>query len=125
MRSNDLIWGVPYDVFVFTFLQELAAMELQVGLGTYHHFAGSLHIYDRHFNLVDEILSNNDDYALDITPMPELPDSSSGLRTFLKSEQLIRSNLISYSELEKIDLHPYWKALLETLIERYYKSLPL
>jgi thymidylate synthase len=39
MRSNDVIWGLPYDVFLFTFLQEMMALELGVRLGEYHHFA--------------------------------------------------------------------------------------
>src|ERR1700688_4271437 len=35
MRSNDAIWGLPYDVFIFTMLQELLACELGLELGTY------------------------------------------------------------------------------------------
>jgi thymidylate synthase len=52
MRSNDVIWGMPYDVFSFTMLQEcflafLIEAKADVdGLGTYHHSAGSIHIYD-------------------------------------------------------------------------------
>jgi thymidylate synthase len=47
MRSNDLHWGTPYDVFQFTQLQCTIANALGVGVGTYDHIAGSLHIYDR------------------------------------------------------------------------------
>lgn len=47
MRSNDIFLGMPYDIFLFTYLQELMALELGVGLGTYTHFAGSAHIYQR------------------------------------------------------------------------------
>lgn len=47
MRSNDLWMGFPYDVFQFTCLQTLLAMELDVDLGTYTHVAGSLHLYKR------------------------------------------------------------------------------
>lgn len=46
MRSNDLWKGFPYDVFAFTALQVKLAMELGVGLGTYTHIAGSLHMYE-------------------------------------------------------------------------------
>lgn len=58
MRSNDLWMGFPYDVFQFTCLQILLAMELDVELGTYTHVAGSLHLYERDYakgeaNLVD------------------------------------------------------------------------
>lgn len=49
MRSNDLWMGFPYDVFQFTALQVLLAMELGVDLGTYTHVAGSLHLYERDF----------------------------------------------------------------------------
>lgn len=47
MRSNDIWMGFPYDVFSFTALQVKLAMELGVGLGTYTHIAGSLHLYER------------------------------------------------------------------------------
>lgn len=47
MRSNDLWMGFPYDVFQFTNMQVLMAMELGVEVGTYTHIAGSLHLYAR------------------------------------------------------------------------------
>lgn len=49
MRSNDIWMGVPYDMFSFTFLQILMAMELHVDLGEYTHYAGSLHMYKRDY----------------------------------------------------------------------------
>ena len=49
MRSNDVWMGLPYDMFAFTCLQMLMAMELDVGIGTYTHIAGSLHLYQRDF----------------------------------------------------------------------------
>lgn len=56
MRSNDLIFGTTYDVFMFTFLQELMAAELGVKVGTYYHHANNLHIYRRDFDSVQRIL---------------------------------------------------------------------
>ena len=47
MRSNDIWMGFPYDVFSFTALQCKMAMELGVGIGTYTHISGSLHLYER------------------------------------------------------------------------------
>ena len=49
MRSNDLWFGFPYDVFQFTCMQILMSMELGLELGTYTHIAGSLHFYKRDF----------------------------------------------------------------------------
>lgn len=47
MRSNDIWTGVPYDMFSFCCFQVILAMQLGVGVGTYTHQAGSLHIYER------------------------------------------------------------------------------
>lgn len=49
MRSNDIWMGVPYDMFSFCFLQVKMAMELGVEIGTYTHYAGSLHLYQRDY----------------------------------------------------------------------------
>lgn len=45
MRSNDVVLGLPYDVFQFTMLQEFVSVRLGIPLGTYYHNAGSLHFY--------------------------------------------------------------------------------
>lgn len=49
MRSNDLWMGFPNDVFQFTAMQILMAMQLGVEVGTYTHHAGSLHLYERDY----------------------------------------------------------------------------
>ena len=51
MRSNDIWMGFPYDVFQFTAMQVLMSMELGVGIGTYTHVAGSLHMYRRDYEV--------------------------------------------------------------------------
>ena len=47
MRSNDLMFGTPYDVFMFTFMQELMSVELGIELGSYYHIANNMHIYHK------------------------------------------------------------------------------
>ena len=54
MRSNDIWLGFPFDVFQFTAMQVLMSMKLGVGLGTYTHVAGSLHLYKRNVVEVGE-----------------------------------------------------------------------
>lgn len=50
MRSNDIWYGLPYDVIFFTELQKLMAKRLNVEVGSYTHFVISLHAYDRNYN---------------------------------------------------------------------------
>lgn len=57
MRSNDIVLGFGNDIFQFTMLQELMLSILNVmgadlDLGYYHHHAGSLHVYDNHYDMV-------------------------------------------------------------------------
>jgi len=55
MRSNDIIWGLPYDVFMFTILQEVIANTLGYELGWYLHRPVSLHLYENFFELFENV----------------------------------------------------------------------
>lgn len=63
MRSNDVILGFTNDVFQFTMLQEAMMVQLKatypdLELGHYFHNAGSMHIYDRHFEMANKIVAD-------------------------------------------------------------------
>lgn len=87
MRSNDVVWGLPYDVFSFTCLQEAFLYMLREagvpvdGLGCYHHTVGSLHVYDTHFGLAEEVSKEPD---VDVPPMNPF--------TLTELEQLAHAN---------------------------------
>lgn len=55
MRSNDVIFGLTYDLSYFILLQKYIADRLNVGYGSYTHIAFSMHVYERDFNLVKSI----------------------------------------------------------------------
>lgn len=122
MRSNDVIWGLPYDVFLFTMIQELMALELNVDLGRYIHFAGSLHLYRRHFELGRSMLACPDVTSNTMEPMT----AADQLPMFLECERLMRSGrpLALLPQVET--LAPYWRALLvplESLRNRRYPKM--
>ena len=110
MRSNDAIWGLPYDVFFFTMLQELLACELGVELGTYSHFATSLHLYERHFDLANEIIHTS---AFGSFEMPRMTDHHQ-LVDFLALEANLRENWAT-SRNGDVQLSGYWKGFLSVL----------
>lgn len=58
MRSNDIWFGLPYDVAFFTELQKYIADRLKVGYGVYTHFVTSLHMYERDFDKIYELVKN-------------------------------------------------------------------
>jgi thymidylate synthase len=55
MRSNDLIYGFSYDVPWFNYLHRFVAEKLHMKVGKYRHFATSMHVYKRHFEMVEKI----------------------------------------------------------------------
>lgn len=59
MRSNDIWFGTPYDIFNFTMLQEIMAGMLNVEVGVYNHIVDSLHIYETHFEKAKELINEN------------------------------------------------------------------
>jgi thymidylate synthase len=80
MRSNDVIMGTSNDIFQFTMLQEALALELRktmpaLELGYYYHNAGSLHIYERHFEMAKGIMEDNRKLELSMRPMDSFSDN--------------------------------------------------
>lgn len=57
LRSQDMLWGYPYDVHAFQWIQEVLAGILDVGLGTYTHIMNSCHYYT---DFEDRVLDSAD-----------------------------------------------------------------
>lgn len=66
MRSNDVILGLPTDIAFFAVLQSQMLSHLkwyggteyrELELGTYTHIANSFHIYERHFELANKMIT--------------------------------------------------------------------
>jgi thymidylate synthase len=107
MRSNDAILGLPYDIFLFTMIQEILSVTLGIELGEYHHIAGSLHLYDHHYELAAKMLETQSESYFE---MPVLVDVSE-IPIFLVTEQSLRQD----SRREYKVQSGYWRELLDVL----------
>lgn len=98
MRSQDAMWGFTNDTFCFSILHEMVYVALRDSgyedliMGPYTHKADSFHVYERHFEMLDEILSEgpNGYYEVDC---PHIED---------KREVV---NLIDYNEADNTTHH--------------------
>lgn len=109
MRSNDLMLGFGYDIFCFTMLQELMALELDLELGWYQHVVGSLHLYAKDLPLARKIADCGPCVQ---TPMPPM-EHTEQISAVLSIERRIRGqSLLSIPD----TLSPYWSALLQILV---------
>lgn len=64
MRSTDIIYGLSNDVPAFVFFMKhvfdkLSLIHKNLSIGNYYHVSASLHIYKRHFNMLNNIISDN------------------------------------------------------------------
>jgi len=118
MRSNDVIWGLCYDVYFVTMLQELLALELGVSLGWYQHVANSIHIYKPFVKMARKIVTEK----LPENPKPMPPMTTiSGLSKFLSAEASLRNR--KKDALNAVQtLAPYWRNLAKPLVEKHLAS---
>ncbi len=56
MRSNDIWFGLPYDIAFFTELQMFIADALGIEYGSYTHFDVSLHVYEKDIPKIQNIV---------------------------------------------------------------------
>ena len=112
MRSNDAFMGLPHDVFCFTMLQELVARAVGVELGSYKHFAGSMHFYERDFVRAEQYVSEGFQPR---TEMPEMPKGEPwhAIDAILAAEGAIREGRAI--DIEGLGLADYWSDLLRLL----------
>lgn len=66
MRSNDIFYGLTFDAPFFSFLHQSVWHILKetypyLNIGYYFHYADNLHYYERHFEMADLILTEEDD----------------------------------------------------------------
>tara|TARA_R110001606_G_scaffold162682_1_gene306782 strand:- start:2505 stop:3536 length:1032 start_codon:yes stop_codon:yes gene_type:complete len=113
MRSNDAYFGLPHDVFAFTMLQEIVARSLGIDIGTYKHFAGSLHIYEKYISDAEKFIGEG--FQCYDLAMPEMPigDPWNSIQRLLEIEAKLREKTPVNVAIQEID--SYWLDLARLL----------
>ena len=112
MRSNDAYLGLPHDVFCFTMLQEMVARILGTDLGSYRHFVGSMHLYDKNRVAARQYLDEGFQRHVEMPPMPE-GDPRPAIRRLFDAERLVRAR--KRVDAGSLGIDPYWADLVRLL----------
>ena len=112
MRSNDIIFGLCNDIFNFCLFQQLMLNELReiypdLELGSYYHSTGSLHLYEMHYDMRDNILTDKGPHACTSRYIlkPEITiDYIDEEKIFLPSKDMAKSELVEFTnnQMEKL-----------------------
>jgi thymidylate synthase len=113
MRSNDVFWGLPHDIFCFTMFQEIVARSLNIDVGTYKHMVGSLHFYDAMRQTIEEYLGEG--WQTTKMPMPPMPvgDPWAHIGMLLVAERELRERGVTGLDMKSLD--PYWADIVRLL----------
>lgn len=125
MRSNDIIWGLTYDTFAFTMIQELVALRIGIKVGNYYHNAGSLHVYTaRDGAMVESILSERTSMLPDMMMMTD-PDNIQLRDIYTLATGFVTDNGLDGYLKQVNELPPFWRTYpLLTLIWAMRKTHP-
>lgn len=129
MRSQDAYAILPYDIFLFTMLQEYVTAFLQIAhdiqLGEYHHFSGSFHIYTDSINQIKDVIQRK---SINKHIMKKMPSSDIELRLgdLNKFETVLRNTITSHEEKKKdVDFDFFFSILRDDFSEEYWYQLAL
>lgn len=132
MRSNDVWLGLPYDLFTFTMIQQYVAGQLNATCGTYHHFVGSFHLYERHAVQARELIEATvgqpweprDHVTEYMFPLPAMPPA---FRAMFLGLTLMAKSGETMEELKEWlamtgDIEAPWGGMLKLLGHRFHKD---
>ena len=128
MRSNDLLWGFPYDTNGFCFVQQALAAMLGVEVGYYELHAGSLHIYTEREEQLTKLLTDRTTLNIEQIEVPaydNFDDLMTDLRHFWVAEYTSRKGTPdSQIAVDMPDwLYQYYGIMLEHTIRKSNKPL--
>lgn len=123
MRSNNAVALMPFNIFEFTLLAEIVAIEAGLDIGPFRIDAMSMHAYDRDGVRINEILASPFGGELQMPPIPANSDPLSQLDALAKREAELRHELhtLAGESLEQAmsrgeGLDSYWRPFFDVLL---------
>lgn len=92
MRSNDIWYGLPYDIAFFMILLQIVCKRCNFEIGEYNHTVGDIHLYEKHWNKNVEFSDHTECWFYD--------ECFDELKAFLNEEMSMSDAL---SELRRIN----------------------
>lgn len=118
MRSQSAAMVMPYDVFLFTMIQEWLATELGIETGTYTHIAASLHLYEEDRPLAEQAVCMPNGPTISMPPMTSAGHSVA--TSLIETERCLR--LAGREPLKERPLDEYWLSFMDPIRAAY--SIP-
>lgn len=90
MRAQHALTVMPYDMFLFRALHSAMAAMLDLDVGKYIHFAGTLHIYEAEVDVAREVLAEEIS-VLELPHFPRGADAQPCVNRLVELERAVRT----------------------------------
>ena len=118
VRSQDFIWGLPYNFIQFGYITQYIAEKIGVEVGCYHEMVQSLHVYEQHWGDLVNIARMEPQFPEALPRINDIDHKS--IRAIMYNmeemyEKEMHNNLVSY--LDEFDpvLSPFWHDALRVI----------
>lgn len=118
MRSQSAVMIFPYDLFLFSMIQELFSIFLNLPMGKLIYYCNSFHYYMDEETLAMQILSEHNNHIVKGREMPPMDAiSENDIGRICKLEEEIRNNISHGNNIPSgiEDLPEYWKQIMVAL----------
>jgi len=115
MRSQSAAMVMPYDVFLFTMIQEWLAVDLGIEPGVYTHIAASMHVYEEERLLAERIIASEVNAD---RPMPAMRMTGQSVaKALIDTERSLR--LHGKQPVLDPALDDYWYGFMQPILESH------
>lgn len=126
MRSQSAFALLPLDLFHFTLIQEYVAAATGRSVGSYTHFSGSFHYYEKDLAAMVPYLASAPEMDLLMPAMPTEPQNENLMKVFALEEAIRaeanvlvnqKKRFIATSYLDKAEELPeFWRLVVHALV---------
>jgi hypothetical protein len=117
IRSNDAVWGIPYNVMQWSHVQEWVAASLHVPMGHMFIVQDSFHVYREKYRECEDVKPFDLYQYFEATP-PMMKTGPLVATELTRAERNIREQIEyhhdDFKRLENV-IGPYWRAVIQTL----------
>ena len=111
VRSQDFIWGLPYNLIQFGYITQYIAEQLGVEVGSYSEMVNSLHVYEQHWEDLERIAASKSEFNYDFRVAKLNLTSHMHIREYMRQMELKFTQTGSLQALRYEDIHdysPFW-----------------